>query len=100
MIDTSRGDAIDHAIREARDHYDWRVHALDVRTNHLHLVVSLADKPPGEAMRLLKAHCTRSLRTLGLANADERLWTRHGSTRYLWDRRSFDGAIQYVLHEQ
>lgn len=76
----------------------WELHALNVRTNHVHLVLT-ADATPERAMSECKAWSTRRLREAGLITADERVWTRHGSTRYLWDRASLERAIEYVCHQ-
>ncbi len=33
-------------------------------------------------------------------DADERVWSRHGSTRYLWKDADVEGACVYVVHGQ
>lgn len=82
------------AIREACTHREWRLLALCVRTNHVHVVVS-ADAGPEKVMQDLKSWATRGIRETS-ADREAGLWTRHGSTRYLWDHPSVDGAIRYV----
>ena len=78
----------------------WTLHALNVRTNHVHVVVSAAGTKPEKVMSQLKAWCTRRLRDSGTVTPDQPLWTRHGSTRYLWDETSVAGAIRYVTQMQ
>ena len=51
-------------------------------------------------MNDLKSYATRRLREAGLTGEDERIWTRHGSTRYLNTQRSLDEASEYVLYRQ
>ncbi len=78
---------------------EWPIHALNVRTTHVHIVVA-SPTPPERVMNDLKAWCTRRLREAGLVAPDARLWSRHGSTRWLNSDLSFARAIQYTLFEQ
>jgi REP element-mobilizing transposase RayT len=78
----------------------WTIKALNVRTNHVHLVVSCGRVDPDTVMRQLKAWCTRRLREAGLAGPQADVWTEDGSKRYLWDEESVKGACTYVVHEQ
>jgi len=69
---------------------------LNVRTNHVHVVVT-ADIVPEEVLRQLKAWCARFL------NADSgrrTWWTEHGSTRWLNTQETFKRAIEYVSSYQ
>ena len=90
---------VDRAIRDHCAHRAWWVGAVNVRSNHAHCVVSAPGVEPGEVMRQLKSWGTRRLREAGLADAG-RVWTHHGSTRYLFERRAVELAIQYTLEEQ
>lgn len=48
----------------------------------------------------LKAWSTRRLRESGMVEADRRVWTKHGSTRYLFDQSSVERAVDYVVRMQ
>jgi len=74
--------------------------ALNVRTNHIHLVVSSASGIPERIMDSFKAYSTKALRSAGLVNGERKLWSRHGSTRYLWTEEHVATAVDYVLHGQ
>jgi len=89
----------DQTIREVCTHRGWQVPALNVRTNHVH-VVCCGRTTPEKMLGDLKAWSTRRLREAGLVSQNRRIWTDGGSTRYLWERKSFDAAVYYVLHEQ
>lgn len=80
----------------------WRLLALNVRTNHVHIVVDCSRRPcsPERAMDQFKAWCTRRLREAGLAGAAAPVWVEHGSTRWINTEESLAKAIHYVLHEQ
>jgi REP element-mobilizing transposase RayT len=78
----------------------WELLAANVRSNHVHVVVAYAGLRPEKMLAEFKAWCTRRLREAGLALSGNRTWTRHGSTRYLWDARSVNAAIAYVVEGQ
>ncbi|MEM9295951.1 MAG: class I tRNA ligase family protein, partial [Planctomycetota bacterium] len=98
-LDESQRKEVLSAIQEVCDHRGWGIYAANIRTNHVHLVVS-ADASPEEVMGDCKSYATRRLRELGLAPSENRTWTRHGSTRYLNDDRSLAAARRYVVEEQ
>ncbi len=86
-------------ITEVCDYHRWRLYALHVRTNHVHVVVS-ADTAPEKALHSFQAYATRHLREKYPVLKDRKIWTRHGSTKYLWDRKSLVAAMVYVIREQ
>lgn len=90
---------IENAIREVCTYRDYLLHAVHVRTNHVHTVVS-GDVKPEKIMDSFKSYATRHLRRLGLIDSDVRMWARHGSTVYLWTEESIEIAVDYVLNCQ
>ena len=90
---------VDTSIRATCANREWQLLALNVRTNHVHLVVS-ATVAPERVMDALKAWATRRLRAAGLAAADARIWSRHGSTERIWLQRELDAACEYVTNGQ
>ena len=99
LLDARRRVSVRTTIERVCAHRRWTVWTVNVRTNHVHLVVSAA-QPPETVMRSLKSWATRQLVLDGLAAVGEAVWTRHGSTRYLWDEGDVDGACQYVRDGQ
>jgi REP element-mobilizing transposase RayT len=91
--------AVDLSIRESSSIRGFYLLALNVRTNHLHAVVS-ARRPPESIIADIKRHTTRELRNTFLAPEDNKIWSRGGSRRYLWRMRQVDHAIDYVLYGQ
>jgi REP element-mobilizing transposase RayT len=98
-LDSEHRQTILESIMDVCSHRRWRVYALHVRTNHVHVIVS-ADTPPEKALHDFKAYATRHLREKYPILKDYKIWTRHGSTKYLWERKSLIAAISYVVHEQ
>ncbi|MFW6124563.1 MAG: transposase [Pirellulales bacterium] len=100
VLDAAARALVHRAITDHCEHRGWTLHTLSVRTNHVHVVVSGTDASPERVMVQLKAWSTRRLRAAGLLSPDARLWTKHGSTRYLWNEPSVAGAIRYVTEMQ
>jgi REP element-mobilizing transposase RayT len=99
LLDRAQRDVVESAIREVCEHRAYVLHALNVRTNHVHSVVSASCKPE-PVMDSFKAYATRKLREEDLLNRDVRPWSRHGSTPYLWTEEEVQRAIDYVINGQ
>ena len=87
------------AIRETCEIRKWELLALNVRTNHVHTVVT-ANRDPDIVLNAFKANATRELREKDLWPHDFSPWVRKGSKRKLWNERSVAMAIDYVLYGQ
>ena len=87
------------AIREVCTFRDYALLALNVRTNHVHLVVGNNDNVES-MMTTFKAYATRALKQSGLIGTDVRPWSRHGSTKYLWTDEHIAAAVDYVENGQ
>jgi REP element-mobilizing transposase RayT len=87
------------AIEDACAFQRWELAAANVRSNHVH-VLAQAPAAPEEVMRRLKARATRALREAGLVPPTRAVWTRHGSTRYLWNTADVRAATDYVRRFQ
>ncbi|MEX0715552.1 MAG: transposase [Planctomycetaceae bacterium] len=98
-LDAPRREIVRDAIVELAAEKGWRLWAVHVRSNHVHAVVT-ADRDPGRLMSDLKARESRDLNRAGFDDADRRRWTRHGSTRHLFDEGSVMEAVRYTLDEQ
>jgi REP element-mobilizing transposase RayT len=99
LLDTARRDIVLAAIRELCSHRNWLLLAAHIRSNHAHVVVR-ASMPAERVLNDIKAYASRHLNQAGLDQPDRIRWTRHGSTRYLWDPRSAEAAVHYVLFQQ
>lgn len=90
---------VEAAIREVCEVRQVGLVAIHVRTNHAHVVTG-SNKPPETLMGSFKAYATRRLREHGLVGPDQRVWVRHGSTRYLWTQEHISAAVEYVVNGQ
>ncbi len=90
---------VHHTIEDVCKHRNWAIHQLNVRSNHVHIVLS-ATQPVEQVIRSLKSWSARRLKEAGLLPSVDKAWARHGSTRYLWKSEEVDAACQYVREEQ
>ena len=92
---------IETTMHEVATHRQWEILALNVLSNHVHVVVGTAEgAKPEKVMSDLKAYTTRRLRERQLLPAQVPVWSHHGSTRYLSDDRAISAACHYVMECQ
>ncbi|MFN2502367.1 MAG: transposase [Pyrinomonadaceae bacterium] len=99
-LNAAERSSVEKAIRETCDKRRWELLALNVRTNHFHLVAAIGDKNPASALIAFKANATRQLREDQLWTSSHSPWADKGSKRNLWNERSVWEACNYVLNAQ
>jgi len=99
LDDAQRG-CVDSAIREVCKHRRWFLYALNVRTNHVHIVVAIGQLKPGYALNAFKSYATRLLRRGGHWSYEHSPWADRGSKIHLWNERSIERAVNYVIDGQ
>ena len=90
---------IERAVNETCLIRHWSLLAFNVRTNHVHTVVS-AKENSVRVLIALKANATRHLKQDGFWLHDFSPWASRGSKRNLWTEQSIARAIEYVLYGQ
>ncbi len=109
-LDPEQRDVVERQIAETCSFRGWQLHAVNCRSNHVHVVVS-ANVDPKIVRNQLKAWCTRRLKELEAKRrqnhqqADkepirENWWAERGSQRFLNDENSLEAAILYVRDGQ
>ncbi len=92
---------VEQAIRAHAQKRTWAICALNVRSNHVHIVVEVRTKhTPEEVMQQFKSWGTRYLIREGLVTSATRVWTDHGSTRYINTSESMAKGIDYAVNQQ
>ena len=91
--------AVQRQIRETCRHRGWHPHAVNCRSNHVHVVLSAPDTRPKKIRTDLKAWATRCLKQQFDANR-ENWWAERGSIRYLYKEDSLHAAVAYVIEGQ
>ena len=99
VLDESKRNAVEEAIKGVCEYRQYTLHALNVRTNHVHSVVG-AETAPEKIVEAFKSYATRRLKNDGSVGQAEKVWSRHASTRYLWEDRKVVAAVDYVLQSQ
>jgi REP element-mobilizing transposase RayT len=117
-LNAQQRDAVERQIAETCCIRGWHLHAVNCRSNHVHVVVSAGETPPKKIRSDLKAWATRCLkqRARSLADASgydgfladasgydaerESWWAERGSIRFLYDEPSLEAAILYVTDGQ
>jgi REP element-mobilizing transposase RayT len=99
VLDAEQRKCVEAAIMEVCEFRKYLLRLINVRTNHVHVVVSAAFKPE-KIVNDFKVYATRRLRTEWLCSSTQRVWSRGASTRYLWKPRHVEAAVDYVKYCQ
>ena len=98
-LDARHRALVEGAVRETCEIRKWSFWAVNVRTNHVHTVVT-ANCKPERVLGAFKANATRKLREAKCWDSDKSPWAYRGSRRYLWTEKELLDAIAYVLYDQ
>jgi len=99
VMSAAERDVVCRAIVELSRERGWRLLAVHVRSNHVHVVIA-AERDPGRIMSDLKGRASRDLNRAGFDNAERKRWTRHGSTKHLFRPEEMEAKIRYTLDGQ
>ena len=98
-LDADSRAIVDAAVRRFCDDCGWYLHALAVRTNHVHPLVT-STRTAGQIVSALKRAGTMALKAEGRFRRKDRIWARQGSTRPLWTEREIVRVAYYIDHMQ
>ena len=88
------------ALKETCKFRGWKIYAINIRTNHVHVVVVGARQRGPTVLNAIMANATRLFREHNLWQSEKSPWADKGSTRYLWNAKSIDAAYNYVEFRQ
>ena len=91
---------VEQQVHDTCVHRQWVCHAVNCRTNHMHVVVSADDTAPTKVRSDLKAWCTRKLKEHALPMEANEWWAERGSIRWVFDDEGLNQVIRYTLEEQ
>ena len=86
-------------VAETCQHRGWTLHAVNCRSNHIHVVVTAFNTKPKKVRIDLKAYATRSLRS-NYDSDRENWWAERGSIRHIHNESTLEAAIMYTLVAQ
>jgi REP element-mobilizing transposase RayT len=98
-LDPRERSVVEGAIKEVCRVREYNLYGLNVRSSHVHVVIAYSGALE-RVMDSFKAYATRELRAAGMLETDEKAWSRHGSTKYLWTDDEVASALDYVLYSQ
>ncbi|MCE9526746.1 MAG: transposase [Planctomycetales bacterium] len=104
VLDDKQRAIVEAVIRKHCEIRKWTLHAVQCRTNHVHVVVT-ADRPPDVVLDQLKSWCTRLLKEDQRTRHPEQpmrdsWWTQRGSKQSINDEDGLARANSYVLEGQ
>jgi REP element-mobilizing transposase RayT len=105
-LDLEQRQIVEETIRAHCIIRKWQLHAVNARTQHVHVVLTAPGRDPEDVLDQLKAWCTRKLKAQERRTASEasqirqNWWTQRGSKRRLNNQGSLENAIRYVLEDQ
>lgn len=110
LLDEQQRDVVEHAIREHSAHRSWVLHAVGVRSNHVHVAVTVVPKTGNKQHRVadgvkrvrdeLKANATRVLRRCGNPISNEKVWTKGGDIQLVDSQDDLDRVVTYINEAQ
>jgi REP element-mobilizing transposase RayT len=97
LLDAAQRALVESTIRDHCALRQWQLHAVNARSNHVHVVVT-AQIPPEQVVNQFKAWCSRRLSEQ--FGSRKRWWTHYGSTKWINEESYLHNAIRYVLERQ
>jgi REP element-mobilizing transposase RayT len=74
----------------------WHLHAVQCRSQHVHVVVTAVERAPDDVMKQLKSWGTRVLKGLAGSPSRIRWWTEGGSQRRIFHEGDLASVVAYV----
>jgi REP element-mobilizing transposase RayT len=89
---------VEDTIRKHCEIRNWAIHAVNVRSNHVHVVATAPATKPETVVSQFKTWCTRKLKAKCAGRS--RFWTEGASTRWINTEAELAKAIEYTLEAQ
>ena len=87
------------AIETTCNYKEWRIHALGVQSNHIHVVISTNGENPLQIRKTLKGYSTRTLKKIARFSERKFFWTKGGDIKRLNSKTAVNAAIDYVSNQ-
>ncbi len=97
-LSTAQREIVELTIRKHCDIRNWRLHAVNVRSNHVHVVVTAAGYRSQTVRDQFKAWSSRRLKEAGVTR--DNFWTEGCSRRRVNSEEDLEAAVVYVLDAQ
>ncbi|MGI9471721.1 MAG: transposase, partial [Rubripirellula sp.] len=97
-LSVSQRRAVEDQIKETCKHRVWHLHAVNCRSNHVHVVVSAPETTPKKIRVDLKSYATRCLKSLDPSR--DNWWAERGSIRWVQNEDDLESVTLYVNERQ
>ena len=98
MLSPHDREIVEETIHRHCEIRGWRLHAVSVRSNHVHVVVTAPGYQPETVRDQFKAWCTRKLKQKHRTR--QRFWTEGASCRWINHEDDLEAAIVYTNEAQ
>ena len=110
LLDQHQRQAVEHVIRKHAEHRRWELHAVSVRSNHVHVAVTVLPVVSNKTERVgdgikrvrdeLKANGTRVLRQLMNPVPNKKIWTKGGVIQFIDSDDDLEQVVIYISEAQ
>jgi REP element-mobilizing transposase RayT len=88
-------------FQETAKHRGWKLLAVAIMANHIHLLVTVDDDPePYDILGDFKSYGSRKLNRLVGKPKSGTWWTENGSTRKKSTIEAIEASVQYILQQE
>lgn len=98
ILELSQRATVEATIRENCQHRGWELHAVNCRSNHVHVAVTADVKDIRIPRETFKAWCTRKLKPTNRKRI--KWWTERGWDVFLYTQTELDEVATYILERQ
>ncbi len=110
FLSSKQREAVEAVIREHAEYRNWRLHAVSVRSNHVHVAVTVVPKTGNHDNRMadgikrvrdqFKANATRVLRQGENPVKNEKVWTKGGDIQFVDSDDDLEQVVIYITEAQ
>ena len=99
LLNETQRDKVEAVCRKHAEIRGWMLHAVNARSNHVHLAVK-ADKKPEVVRDQFNSNATRVLRQEPDAVTNENVWTRGGDCEVVDGEYHLARVVEYIMESQ
>ena len=110
LLDEQHRILVEEVIREHSQIRGWELHAVSVRSNHVHVAVTVVPKTGNQDYRVadgvkrvrdeFKANATRVLRRCDKPIQNEKVWTKGGDIQFIDSEDDLEQVVIYIMESQ
>ena len=99
LLNSVQRKKVEDVCRDHADRRGWGLHAVNARSNHVHIVVT-ADAAPNKVRDQFKANATRVLRQEPDPVTNEKVWARGGDCEIVDGEEELERVVIYSTDAQ